>query len=525
MKRREFLSSTIGATTVLAASSLRTTADSQTKEKQTQAKDGNAQARGERTTKITAKYIIGCLDGSHVIYKNACVVYRGDTITYIGSDDKGPVDDIIDAGNAIVSPGFIDLDADVDIDHMLVPYSMSWHKDYFPNRREFMTQEEEAFKSLFAIAHLISNGITTIMPISSALYKRAGDTYEETVAAAEHAGQLGIRAYLGQKYISAQYTTDANGTRDISPMHEDGRKGFESALRFVKKYDGAHNGLVRGALLPERIELQTEELLKDSKAAARELGIPIRLHACQGEYQIIKTLYGKSPIAYLHSIGFLDERTSIPHGVQASGTSPDLEEGDADQLILRDTKSTIIHCPVVFGRRGGGLNSFGRYRRLGVNMAMGTDTFPMDMILNMQVGYMAAGRIDRTAENRSYQTRAEFFNAATLGGAKALGRDDLGRLAVGAKADIVIIDLDHFEAGVHDDPIDTIYNQLCGRDVWTVIVNGRTVMKNRVIPNFDYKGAVVKAQAWYEKMKDNCLDRSMSRGKGQPPRSTFRIIG
>ena len=417
----------------------------------------------------------------------------------------------------------IDLNADVDIDpNVLVPYTRGWHKDYFPNRREFLTAEEEAFKSLWAFAHLISNGITTIMPISAAWYKRAGDTYEDTVAAVENAGELGIRAYLGQKYISAQYTTDAAGRREITPMHEDGRKGFESAVRIVEEYDGAFNGLVRGAFVPERIELQTEELLRDSKTAAKRLGVPIKLHAAQGgwEYQTIMRQHGKSPIAYLHSIGFLDEKTLIPHGVQASGTRPGLEEGDADQIILRDTKSTIVVCPFALG----GLNSFGRYRRLGVNMAMGTDAFPVDMIYNMQLGYSQARSTDRDPENASFQTRADFFNAATLDGARALGREDLGRLAPGAKADITVIDLNHFEAGIHDDPVRTLFTHLSGRDVWTVIINGRTVMKNRVIPGFDYEGAMVKAQAWYEKVKDSCLDRSMTRGNPQPRPSAFRFV-
>jgi cytosine/adenosine deaminase-related metal-dependent hydrolase len=506
MKRREFLSSAIGAAAVLAASEFRPSAEGQTKGEK-------AQARGEKTTKISAKFIVGYLNGTHVVYKNACLVYQGDTIRYIGGNYEGKVDRHIDAKNAIVSPGFIDLDALGDIDHWLVSTEgrttrLGWHKDYFPNRREFMTPEEEAFKTLYAYAQLISNGITTIMPITSALYKRSADTYEETVAAAENAGRLGLRAYLGQAYISAQYTVDAAGKSDITPMHEDGRKGFESAVRFAKKYHGAYNGLIRAALKPERIELQTEELLKDSKAMARELGCPIRLHAAQGgDYQVIQRLYGKSPIAYLNSIGFLDENTSIPHVIVASGNGTVEDKSDDDQIILRDTKTTVIHCPLVFGRGGGALVSFGRYRRLGINMAMGTDTFPPDMIYNLQLGTMMARRVDRGGGMNS---NTEFFNAATLGGARALGRDDIGRLAVGAKADIIIIDLNRFEAGVHDDPIATIFLQCTGRDVKTVVIDGRIVMENRVIPNFDYEGVVVKAQAYYEKMRNSWLERAMT---------------
>jgi cytosine/adenosine deaminase-related metal-dependent hydrolase len=91
---------------------------------------------------------------------------------------------------------------------------------------------------------------------------------------------------------------------------------------------------------------------------------------------------------------------------------------------------------------------------------------------------------------------ADVFEAATLGGARALGRDDLGRLAPGAKADIVIIDLetrDSLRFGPVRDPIKALVECGIGDDVVTVIVDGTVRVRDRVIPGVDL--AAIRDQA------------------------------
>ena len=83
-----------------------------------------------------------------------------------------------------------------------------------------------------------------------------------------------------------------------------------------------------------------------------------------------------------------------------------------------------MHCPLVMARGGKVMQSFPRFRDLGVTIGMGTDTHPADMIQNMALGVMTA----RIAEgNATCVSAADFYNAATLGGAEALNRPDLGR--------------------------------------------------------------------------------------------------
>jgi cytosine/adenosine deaminase-related metal-dependent hydrolase len=133
-------------------------------------------------------------------------------------------------------------------------------------------------------------------------------------------------------------------------------------------------------------------------------------------------------------------------------------------------------------RHGMALQSFRRYRDMGINIGMGTDTHPPDMSLNMHLGVILARVVDADAQ----AVRAEdLYDAATLGGANALGRDDLGRLAPGARADLIVIDLDAAAMGQVIDPIQTLMLNGSGHEVRTVVIDGRFVMQDGVIPRVD----------------------------------------
>jgi cytosine/adenosine deaminase-related metal-dependent hydrolase len=92
-------------------------------------------------------------------------------------------------------------------------------------------------------------------------------------------------------------------------------------------------------------------------------------------------------------------------------------------------------------------------------------------------------------------TAADAFDAATLGGARFLGRDDIGRLAPGAKADIAIVRQDTATFAPTLDPIRSLVYYASVRDVTTVIVDGRTVMEDGVIPGVDEREVSARMSA------------------------------
>lgn len=142
---------------------------------------------------------------------------------------------------------------------------------------------------------------------------------------------------------------------------------------------------------------------------------------------------------------------------------------------------TVAHCPLVFGRDGEALASFASYRATVVKVGMGTGTFPADMIENIRLGRM----LSRLAGEEHPATIADFYRAATLGGADALGRPDLGRLAQRARADITVFDLSGFHIGRVLDPIKAITLAGTGRDSVASFIDGRDVMADFTVIGSD----------------------------------------
>ncbi|CAN5499182.1 amidohydrolase family protein [soil metagenome] len=466
-------------------------------------------------TKVTAAFVVGFDGHDHVIYKDGEVVYEQDLIVFVGHDYPAPVDQTIDGGQAIVCPGFIDLDALADIDHAILdtwnsPATASglhWSETYFAHYlRDVFSFDGYIFARRYALVQLVLNGVTTAMPIGAEMHKGWAEGYAEFAAVADIAGELGLRMYLGPSYRSGINVVRHDGTRAVMWDEQQGLDGLSEAVRFVRDFDGAHAGLIRGCLLPCRIETVTKDLLRRTKQAADELNCHVRLHCLQGlqELRFLRAWYNQTPLELLAEVDLLGQRMLIPHAIYIGGHSQTNEPYRGELELLAATGTSVIHCPMTSIRYGNALESFDRYQRAGVNIALGTDSFPPDFIRVMDYGNNVAKLVeDRTSAGAA----ADYFRAATLGGAKALGRDDLGRLAPGAKADLIIVDLSQLRVGPIDDPIRTLLMNTGGAYVRTVIINGRTVMQDGQIPGVDYTDLKIRGQAYFDKMKAAYAER------------------
>jgi cytosine/adenosine deaminase-related metal-dependent hydrolase len=461
----------------------------------------------EPVTRIRGRFVIGYANGDHVIYRDGEVVYQADQVLFVGHDYPGETDRSIDAGDAIVGPGFVDVNALADIDHGILdtwpgPELMTghvWSEDYFLNRRhEVFRPDDEHFQRRYALTQLLLNGTTTAMPIAAETYREWCETEEQLADIVEIAGELGLRMYLGPAYRSGINIIRADGSRDVAWDEPRGEDGLRQAISFVKRFDGAHAGRIRGAFLPCRIETVTLDILRETRRQADALGCPIKIHAAQGllELELIRRRYGKRSIELLSDIGFLGPDVGIPHVFYIGGHN-DVEASGADELaLLRETRTTVIHCPIPATRHARSLDTLEAYLATGVNLAIGTDMFPPDMIRALDY---AASLAKQRAGEQSAVSYADLYRAATLGGARLLGRDDLGRLAPGARADITVIDLSSLRTGPIEDPIRTMVLNTSGAYVKTVIVGGRTVVDNGSIQGVDVEQMRCHAQSYFER--------------------------
>jgi len=467
------------------------------------------------TTLLRGKWVIASDGDSHHILEDGEVVYAGNQIIFTGHGYAGPVDEVIDTGNAVIGPGFVDLDALFDLDSTILGFdnhpgwakARVWASSYVEHGpRDVYSEDEEDFQHEYALAHLLLNGVTTALPIRSILYREWAETYDENARAAAIAARLGIRAYLGPSYRTGLPVINPDTSISMHWDIERGMRGLDDAVRFVRAFDGAHDGLIRGFLQPDRIEGCTEELIVRSAEVAEELDCPIRLHCCQGELEVreVHARWGKSSLELLHDLGFLNRRALLPHGIHLGGIEPTSEQVEREIGWLAESGATIVHCPLVSARGGGVMDSFSRFRAGGVRIGLGTDTWPSDIIQNMLTGLIAT----RIREGAPRVTAADYYHAATIGGADALNRRDLGRLTPGALADITVFDLSNPRLGQFFDPIQTMVLNGTGRDFTTVIVNGRTVVRDGQIPGIDLHAFHERAQRQYEKLIASYPERS-----------------
>ncbi len=472
------------------------------------------------TTLLKAKWIVGHERGRHCLYEDGEIALSGDSVLFVGKRFGGTAERTIDYGNALIGPGFIDLDSLSDLDTTVLGFDNQpaakkgriWPKSYMDaGPIEMYSRSELAFQKRYAFSRLIRGGITTALPIASLFYREWGETVEEFSDAAEAAAELGLRVYLGPAYRSGNTFVHEDGAIDYYFDEERGLAGLRDAEKFCADFEGRAGGLIRTMLSPDRIETCTPELLRRSAAAARAMKVPVRLHCCQSrfEYDSVVKLHGMSPPEWLESLGFLSERAVLPHGTFMSGLNG-IDRPARDLEIFRDSGATIAHCPLVSARHGTALRSFRSYRDMGIRIGLGTDTYPPDMLLNMQVGLMVC----RVVEGDTQACRAEdYYDAATVGGADALGRSDLGRLQAGAKADLIVVDFDDPFIGQTIDPIQTLLLNASAHTVRSVMINGRFVMEDGVIPHVDDRAFRRMAQEQF----DGVVAKYPMRTLGHPP--------
>jgi hypothetical protein len=189
-------------------------------------------------------------------------------------------------------------------------------------------------------------------------------------------------------------------------------------------------------------------------------------------YEILRR-HGLSPVQWLDQLGVLSERTILGHCLYIDQHSWSPLRTEDDLQLLADRGVTVAHCPSVFGRTGMTMETAGKYIREGVRLGIGTDSFPYNIFEEMR----HAAVYSRIGSGNVYDIRtADLFTAATVGGAEALGRQDIGRLSEGAKADFAVIDTDHPMMRPLHDPLRNLIYVAAERAVRDVYIDGRQVV-------------------------------------------------
>lgn len=446
--------------------------------------------------KIECGTVIAFQQGAHRVLQDGVVVLEGEHIVHVGPSFLGDVDEVVDARDMLVTPGFINTHAHLaesPLDKSLVEdvgkrqFYYSGLADMLPARSAAMDEEARRACVDFSMAELIRTGTTTVMEM--------GGIGDYVVEAAERAG---LRAYIANGYRSGRWFTRDGKKVEYAWDDEAGLRGFREAVAFIERVDGRANGRIKGFLSPMQVDTCTEELLRLSRQASDSLGVPLALHVSQSvfEFQEMVRRHGLTPLEWLERIGFLSEWTILGHVIFIAGNSWTNFAGD-DLAILARNGASVAHCVWVFARRGLAMESFPRYQAAGVNMCLGTDTCPQSMLEALR-WTAVIGKI--MARQTEVATAPDVFNAATLNAARMLHRDDLGRIAPGAKADLLFWRQRSLTMTPLRDPIRNLVYNATADDLRHVMVDGRFLMRDGQLLTVDEHAVAARLQEAGERM-------------------------
>jgi len=405
--------------------------------------------------------------------KNASMLVRGGVIEQIGPAVDLPLtaDKVLDLkGRHLVMPGL------VNTHHHFyqtltraVPAAQNrdlfgWLKTLYPIWARLTAEGVRASAQMCA-AELILSGCTTA---SDHLYIFPNDA---TLDGEIHAVQeTGLRFHASRGSMSVG---EAQGGLPPDSVVEDEADILRDSRRLIETWhDNRRYSMTRVTLAPCSPFSVSPALMRESAALARSYpGVRLHTHLAESKPDVDYSLatFGLTPGDYAESVGWVGADVWHAHGVWLD-----------DRAIERfaDSGTGVAHCPCSNMRLGAGLAPVRKLRLAGVPVGLGTDGAASNDATNLLHEARQALLSARVRDlDAAAMTAREALEMATLGGARVLGRDDIGCLAPGMAADFICIDLDRASlAGALHDPVAALV--LC--DVGSVdysYINGRCVVE------------------------------------------------
>jgi 5-methylthioadenosine/S-adenosylhomocysteine deaminase len=413
-------------------------------------------------------------DGT-VVPSGALGIDQG-VIVWIGADADAatiPAEQVIDGHGAILMPGLFDTHFHTGqqlLRGKLVELAATRHlklpiwKNYLIPFESVLTEDDVYWSAKLAYANMLRAGTTC--------FADAGGPHPDQMARA--ALETGIRGVVAQSTVDM-----GDGMPARAKMTT--QRAIDTNIELVKRWAAEGEGRVSAWLSLRQIIVCTPELWHTFAEVSAELGCRIHTHLAEGTYEVDFTTeqYGKRPADWLESIGFMSDRAHFAHSVLLS---------DGEVELMGHRHVSVGHCPV--GNFRIGPPKVHALRRAGVRVGLGSDGASSGTIDLLQ-----ASRVFRTGFQSVFATPwhvfaeqddIDFLHMATAGGAAAMGMDDIvGTVQVGKRADVLVVEGDFLDALPALDPLFVVSRCATGRDVTTVIVDGRVVMRDRKLLTVD----------------------------------------
>jgi 5-methylthioadenosine/S-adenosylhomocysteine deaminase len=417
------------------------------------------------------------MDSNHSVYDDGAVAVTGDTIVAVGPraeiESKYESRQTVDARGKLVLPGFVN-------GHTHVPMTLlrglhddvtlnDWlYKYIFPAEAKNVNEDFVRWGTRLALAEQIRSGVTTF-----------ADMYYFEDAVAEETKKAGMRGVLGETFID--FPAPDNKTNAAMLAYTE---------KYLQKWQG--DPLIHAAPAPHSIYTCSQKTLQDAAALARKYHAPILIHLSEMKKENDDSLKnnGMSPTGYLDKIGVLGPDVVGAHCIFVD---------EADRKKLAERGVGCVHNPSSNMMLASGVSPVPELRSAGVAVGLGTDgPAGSNNDLDLMEEIDLAAKLAKISKMTPMALNARaVVEMATIGGAQALHMEkEIGSLEKGKKADLIVISLDEPNAVPMYDVYAQIAYALKASDVETVVIGGRTVMKDHKLLTVDEAAAIAKAREY-----------------------------
>ena len=435
---------------------------------------------------VVTNATIVTMDPGRRVVENGVIAVNGDTIAFIGASsdfqrktmEGVTAKQTIDAKGKLIMPGLINGHTHIPmvlmrglVDDVVLDV---WLRQYiFPAEAKNVTEDFVRWGSRLALAEMIRGGTTTF-----------ADMYYYEDAEAEETKAAGLRGFLGETWIDFPVPDNKNEV-EMAAYTE----------KFLKRWQG--DPLIHAAVAPHSIYTCSEKTLKDAAALARKYHAPILIHVAEMRKEYVDSLEknGTTPVQYLERIEFLGPDVLAAHCIWTDY---------ADMKVLAERQVGCVHNPSSNMMLASGVAPVVDQRAAGMRVGLGTDgpagsNNDLDMMEEMDL----ASKLQKITRMDPRALGAKgALEMATIEGARALHMEkEIGSLETGKKADFLILNLDVPNAVPMYDVYSQIVYALKASEVGTVVVAGKTLLRDGRLLTVDQEKAIAKAKEYAKQVQ------------------------
>ncbi len=419
-------------------------------------------------------WVVTC-DDAGTEHPSGWVLVEDESIAAVGAGDEPRAEERVDLGGAVVTPGLVNTHHHL---YQTLTRARAQEADLFTWLRELypvwsrIDAEAEYAAARTGLAELALSGCTTVFDHHYVFPRGRSGLIEAEVQAAR---ELGVRIVASRGSMDLGMS---DGGLPPDELVEDVDTVLADTERLVAElHEPGPHARVQIAVAPCSPFSVTKKLMTESAELARRLGLPLHTHLAETreEEAYCLELYGCTPVEYLTDLGWLGPDVWCAHCVHLS---PD------DVADFAGSGTGVAHCPTSNLRLGAGVAPVAEYLEAGVRVGLGVDGSASNERSDLFFEVKQALLVARGRGGPGAMTARDALRLGTRGGARVLGRDDIGSLEPGKCADLAIWRTDGLELGGAEDPVTGLVFSAPHR-VDRLVVGGEDVVRGGALVNAD----------------------------------------